>query len=1784
MCKKTKLLIAQLMIAALLCAVIVLSFSACGPELKLSFIVDGEVYAVVETTGNEKVSVPENPVKEGYVFEGWYWDKDVWEKPFTVNSLLDTPITSDMCVYARFESAEATPDNRIIYQLGGGNNAQANPDTYAGGAAVALQNPTWAGYDFLGWYLNGAMVTEIPADATGSITLEARWEATEYEITYQGLENGTHANRDDFTVESGAIVLTDATRPGYTFDGWYLDGENVTEIARGTIGNISLEAKWTAKEYTITYEGVYGETNPNASVFTILSETITLENVSRTGYSFVGWFNGETEVTSIPAGTIGDITLTAKWEKHDFTISYHKMGNATHENPGSYDMTDEAIVLADASREGYTFCGWYMDGVRVTEIPAGTSGNLNIEAAWELVNYTITYDGLENAVSENVATYHIESGKIVLNGATKVGYAFLGWYADDTLVTEIAAGSTGDIALTAKWRVIDYYITYSNVNGATHENRLTYNVETADLALSDAEKDMNLFDGWFIDGVLVDSIPAGMTGNIVVEARWKPIEFTITYEGITGVNEELFTTYIPGTDHVALNAVTRRGYIFDGWYMDDALVTEIPTDAKGDLVIKAKWVIIRYNITYTEIDGAENYNVPEYDVESGKIVFNEPTKRGYRFTGWYQGEDLVTELSAGSIGDMTLSATWELIDYYITYSNTKDAENVNQETYTVETKDFAFEPISKPGYIFDGWYLNGELVTGMQAGSVGNIVIEAKWTLIEYTITFEGTDGAIHENVNSFNVESDKIVLSDASKIGYTFDGWFVDGVLVTEIPAGSIGDITIKAEWTVVVYNITFEGVEGAENDNVPTYTIEDDRIVLNDAVKPGYTFDGWFVNGELKTEIPTGSYGDITIKAEWTVIVYNITFEGMEGANNFNTNFTYTIESDTIVFEKATKYGYIFDGWFIGDELVTEIPAGSYGNVVIKAHFTAIIYNITFNGIEGAENDNVPTYTIESDRIILNDAVKPGYTFNGWYDGEKYVTEIPTGTVGHITVEAKWTINIYNITYNGIEGATNNNVPTFTVEDDTIVLNDAVKPGYTFNGWYVNGQLTTEIPAGTIGNITIEAKFTVIIYNITFNGVEGATNNNVPTFTIEDDTIVLNDAVKPGYTFNGWYINGQLTTEIPAGTIGNIIIEATWTVNIYNITYNGIEGATNNNIPTFTVESDRIVLNDAVKPGYTFDGWYDGEKYITEIPTGTIGHITIEAKFTVIVYNITFNGVSGATNNNVPTFTVESDRIVLNDAVKPGYTFNGWYVGGNSITEIPAGTIGDIVIRAEWTINIYNITYNGVEGATNSNVPTFTVEDRVILAEPEMENRYFEGWYINGVKVTEIPVGTYNHLVIEARWTVDISGAVFKANTDYNLNNSLPVDGVLITITGNGVNKQFTTGEDGKFAFAKLPLGTYTMTFVKEGFIRLEITIGMDVHTLKNIYMDIDQSSKVTGTVLKADADTNLSNNSVIPGALVTLKKYSGTNELILTTTTDSNGKYAFTNLTAGIYVISITKDGYLPVEQYVKVEERAVTVQNMMLEIIPETTTAVGGASGTILDAGQQGNVGVSNLTLEVREGVNNITVGEIVATFTTGTNGAYQIDGLIPGNYTVLIVDNRELSDESLRYNTSYFNIKILPGTTVSNQNGSVFRGANIGDLKIVLAWGSSPKDLDSHITGPTGNGGRYHVYYSSKSSNGAALDRDDTDSYGPETITVDTSTPGIYRYSVHNYSNKGSSNSTTMASSGATVTVYVGGQLMYTFYVPEGVGTLWTVFEYDSTTGIITPINTMSNQSEPSSIS
>lgn len=187
------------------------------------------------------------------------------------------------------------------------------------------------------------------------------------------------------------------------------------------------------------------------------------------------------------------------------------------------------------------------------------------------------------------------------------------------------------------------------------------------------------------------------------------------------------------------------------------------------------------------------------------------------------------------------------------------------------------------------------------------------------------------------------------------------------------------------------------------------------------------------------------------------------------------------------------------------------------------------------------------------------------------------------------------------------------------------------------------------------------------------------------------------------------------------------------------------------------------------------------------------------------------------------------------------------------------------------------------------------------------------------------------------------------------------------------------------------------------------------------------------------------------------------------------------------------------------------------------------------------------------------GNAERTTTTGEDGTFTITNLAIGTYRVVV-----RADGFLQVTLD----NIVVGEGVNELPPTIAPEAPPeGAYRIVLSWGQQPRDLDSHLTGPRADGGRFHVYFSSRNPVPyASLDRDITDSFGPETITITPQVNGMYRYSVFNFSNQSTEGSQGIAgtisnSTRARVQVYSSTQLVREYLAPAATpGNAWRVFE------------------------
>ena len=492
-------------------------------------------------------------------------------------------------------------------------------------------------------------------------------------------------------------------------------------------------------------------------------------------------------------------------------------------------------------------------------------------------------------------------------------------------------------------------------------------------------------------------------------------------------------TYYEGKAVISLEEASKANYSFDGWYTDPDFgtgtgpYTSIQTDWTGDKTLYAKFTADTYTITYHNVDGATNTNPATYAYDEGVASLADASKTGYTFGGWYSDAEFttaVTSIPATQTGAVDLYAKFTPKTYDIEYELNGGINGVgNPVEYTYGTGVESFADASKIGYTFGGWYSDVAFttpVTSISATTTDVVKLYAKFTVNEYTITYHldgGTNGA--GNPGSYIYGTGVNGLSDASKTGHTFEGWYSDAAYtdanrVTSISATQVGDIDLYAKFTADTYNITYDldgGTNAAGNPSTYTYGIGVAQFL--DAIKTGYTFGGWFDEGFTTqiTSITTGQVGAVSLYAKFTADTYTITYHNVDGATNTNPA-AYTYDIGVTSFADASKTGYTFGGWYSDAALttaVTSISATQTGAVDLYAKFTPITYNITYD-LDGGTNavGNPATYTCGTGVPSLADASKSGYTFGGWYSDAALttkVTSISATQTGNVKLYAKFT-----------------------------------------------------------------------------------------------------------------------------------------------------------------------------------------------------------------------------------------------------------------------------------------------------------------------------------------------------------------------------------------------------------------------------------------------------------------------------------------------------------------------------------------------------------------------------------------------------------------------------------------------------------------------------------------------------------------------------------------------------------------------------------------------------------
>lgn len=901
--------------------------------------------------------------------------------------------------------------------------------------------------------------------------------------------------------------------------------------------------------------GTNSENNPNEYVPEKLP--LLLENPTKSGYKFVGWYDNENftgeAITEISAGTMGDVTLYAKWNALDYRISYELNGGTNAENPDGYDVSDLPVSLHAPSRTGYIFKGWYMGENRVLAIPVGTTGNVVVSAKWEPITYTIDFDTNGGLPTLSSIDYTIESDSFTLQEITKAGYTFDGWYNGETKVTEITTGTYGNMTLVAKWTADLYTISYDLADGVNSpENPTSYTIESGLITLKDPTRVGYTFVGWYNGEQLVTTIDSNTLENISLTAKWTINSYKLTFDVDGNLTEKTFKY---GESVTAIENPTKVGHTFAGW--SEELPETMPAN---DITVEAKWAINSYDITYDLAGGVNNSENPTtYTIESGLITLKNPTREGYTFLGWYNGEQLVTIIDSNTLENITLTAKWKI---------TTDHEGTEDDPYSVD------DALKIAGTLSSGEYTDLVYITGVvtDAGTFDtyyrNVYIcdkNSKETILVYSCNISEIVDVIYvndtvvikgyiknHNGNTLEISSKgnsyaTFVSKEAGLSTITVSETSSEFAIINELSTmeglnGSSFTFKVSVTEGYEIVCVKVNGVEITPNNDVYTATISGNTIISVETKVKGAKDPESIVSltfpDENKANNKISSY-----EKNWTAKIgtYEWTITGFNN-NSWNNSWTYIKagkKSTAGVAKISTKFTEIITSIKIDVGSITTAYINNIKLIVSeKADESNALEEISFDLKSGTNEIKISKATKDCYYILTFD-INSSTNKNGAaiqinkleYNGYKTGSSDPSKT--------------HNISYVNLpEGATNSN-PTSYTEGETITLVDPVIPGYTFEGWYDNAECTgtkiTEI-SGYTTDITLYAKFAKIpTHSISYKYNVDSTDitNDNPTEYAEGDSTVLKDAKLTNYAFSGWYLDSEYTNKITA-------IDPSWTTDI--------------------------------------------------------------------------------------------------------------------------------------------------------------------------------------------------------------------------------------------------------------------------------------------------------------------------------------------------------------------------------------------------------------------------------------------------------------------------------------------------------------------------------------------------------------------------------------------------------------------------------------------------------------
>lgn len=472
--------------------------------------------------------------------------------------------------------------------------------------------------------------------------------------------------------------------------------------------------------------------NNDSNTFTYASKEAFdgMKSPSRIGYKFAEWvlvsYNYNEDNTF-------NLSLSSKWNIENYEINIDLDGG-TASNRDSYTIEDATFSLVNPTKTGYTFIGWSCNNSEVLSMTAtieqGSHGNISYVAKWKANDYTINLDAAGGAVSSNTVAVTYDAA-YTLPTPTLKGHSFQGWYNGNTKVEDGTYIKTQDLNLVAKWTANQYKVTFDDVciqrihvvvslkynqSSLKDETLLLYSGDKLSYqSLSNPGLTGRVFRGWFTDKACTQfyNFNEPITDDMTLYAGWQDSDYySGAYDDVTMYKSSLYryktsaygTEERPNYFQIRANEKGVHKIYYRSSNSYAKVYIRIYNLTKGSTILWTRWSEEYYD-----------YKSVEFNCDAGDII----AVVYWYSTAWpdmYYYFEGFTSMK-NNVAEVQISEGEELA-----YNNSQSYEEAVSFGESFNTPI----PVRK-GYVFDGWYYNGQKVEDGEWNFDEDVTLEARW-------------------------------------------------------------------------------------------------------------------------------------------------------------------------------------------------------------------------------------------------------------------------------------------------------------------------------------------------------------------------------------------------------------------------------------------------------------------------------------------------------------------------------------------------------------------------------------------------------------------------------------------------------------------------------------------------------------------------------------------------------------------------------------------------------------------------------------------------------------------------------------------------------------------------------------------------------------------------------------------------------------------------------------------------------------------------------------------------